>query len=429
MKLGGRVHVEPLDDERMTNIERKIVAGAADAAARPSRGRAPRWLGFAAAAMAAVAAGVLGWKLRGGSAPDAPVATEAPIEVATQENRSTLSIGDATITSDAKTAFVITRPAGGVLVDLARGKVELEVAKRANRPPLVVRAGDTDVIVVGTHFTVDFGDGTGEVAVRVTEGVVRVVRHREEVRVAAEQAWETARGVIALADARPGGTTTATNATNDGGDTRGPAIAATGSGTTVGSGGVEIDMGTNPDLLHGRTPQVPDGRTPPPVRPNVGAGSGATKPDVIARPDGGTAIAKPGVIDIRAVIESQPLDPPMPVDETPDRSAASQYSEIMRSQEKKGEEESRAYYGLAYTQAFRIGRTDEALKTIDAYERRFAQGRVYPERLAMAWLALRITCKRGLGAECRQAAEGYLKLAPGDDNPKRHAAELLTLRP
>jgi hypothetical protein len=129
------------------------------------------------------------------------------------------------------------------------------------------------------------------------------------------------------------------------------------------------------------------------------------------------------------VVERQPLDPPMAVDEAPDRSAASIYSEIMRSREKKGEEESRAYYGLAYTQALRLGRTDEALKTIDAYQRRFTQGRVYPERLSMAWLKLRIICKRGVGAECRQAAEAYIKIAPGDDDPKRHAAELVTLRP
>ncbi len=428
MKLGGRVPVEPLDDERMTNIERRIVAGAADAAARPSGVRAPRWLGFAAAAMAAVAAGALGWKLRGGGASEAPVVADAPLEVATRVNQSTLSIGDAMITSDPQTAFVVTRPDGGVLLDLARGRVELEVAKRGNRPPLVVRAGDTDVIVVGTHFSVDYGDGTGDVDVRVTEGVVKVVRHREEARVAANQAWETKRGVIALADA-PVPTRSGAVATNDGGDARGPAIATGEPGATVGSNGAEIDMGRDPDILHGRTAQVPDGRTPPVNRSGSAAGSAAAKPDLTGPPDRGATATKPGVLDIKAVIESQPMDPPMAVDETPDRSAASLYSEIMRSQEKKGEEESRAYYGLAYTQAFRLGRTDEALKTIDAYKRRFTQGRVYPERLSIAWLELRITCKRGLGAECRQAAEAYLKLAPGDDNPKRHAAELLTLRP
>jgi len=414
VKLGGRVPVEPLDDERMTNIERRIVAGAT---VPPSAAHAPRWLGFA---MAAVAAGVVGWKLRGGAA-DAPIVADAPVKISTGTNQSTLAIGDATITSDPQTVFAVTRPDGGVLVDLARGKVELEVAKRGHRPPLVVRAGDTDVIVVGTHFSVDYGDGTGDVDVRVTEGVVKVVRHREEVRVAKDQAWETKRGVIALgAVTKP----TGAGATNDGGGEPGTAIASNEPGATVGSDGYEIDMGKNVDVLHGRTAQVPDGRTA--KRDGGTAGSAATKPDAFASSD---SVTKSGVIDSKAVIERQPLDPPMPVDETPDRGAVSIYSEIMRSKEKKGEEESRAYYGLAYTQAFRIGRTDEALKTIDAYKRRFAQGRVYPERLSMAWLELRIVCKRGLGAECRQAAEAYLKLAPGDDDPKRHAAELLTLRP
>ena len=426
MKLGGRVPVEPLDDERMTNIERRIVSGAADAAARPSGLRAPRWLGFAAAAMAAVAAGVIGWKLRGG-AGDAPVVAEAPITISTEANHGTLAIGDATITSDPQTVFVVTRPDGGVLVDLTRGKVELEVAKRGNRPPLVVRAGDTDVIVVGTHFSVDYGDGTGEVDVRVTEGVVRVVRHHQEARVAKDQAWDTKRGVIALADARAVASSGGANATNDGGGERGTPIASNEPGATVGSNGYEIDMSKNPDILHGRTAQVPDGRTPVPNRTNSGAGSGAAKPEVPERTGSGGGATTSGRIDVKASIESQVMDPPMSVDETPQRSAVGVYQEIIVT--KKGEEESRAYYGLAYTQALRIGRTDDALKTIDSYERRFAQGRVYPERLSMAWLKLRIVCKRGLGAQCRQAGEEYLKLAPGTDNPQRHVAELITLRP
>ena len=429
MKLGGRVPVEPLDDERMTNIERRIVAGAADAAARPSGVRAPRWLGFAAAAMAAVAAGVLGWKLRGAPG-EAPVIAEAPIKISTEANRGTLAIGDATITSDPHAVFVVTRPDGGVLVDLARGKVELEVAKRGNRPPLVVRAGDTDVIVVGTHFSVDYGDGTGEVDVRVTEGVVKVVRHHEEARVAKDQAWETKRGVIALADARPVATSggVIANATNDGGGERGTTIASNDPGGTVGSNGYEIDMSKNPDILHGRTAQVPDGRTPTPNRAGSNAGSNAAKPDVPERTGSGGGSASKKVIEDRSMIEDQVMDPPMSVDETPSRSAVGLYQEIIVT--KKGDEESRAYYGLAYTQALRIGRTDEALKTIDAYERRFAQGRIYPERLSMAWLKLRIVCKRGFGsAQCRQAAEAYLKLAPGTDNPQRHVAELITIRP
>ncbi|HET9622841.1 MAG TPA: FecR domain-containing protein, partial [Kofleriaceae bacterium] len=198
--LRGKIAVEPLDEDRVTHIERRIVAGAAEAAAR---GRQRAWLrghaGRAMMAVALVAAGVIGWLLH--AAPAAPVAMpmampmammDPPaIRVDSRPGRAVLDIGDARIESDPSTVFAVTRPAGGVVVALERGKVELEVAKRGDRPPLVVRAGDTDVIVVGTHFTVDYGDGHGEVDVRVTEGVVRVVHARKETRVAAGEAWHT----------------------------------------------------------------------------------------------------------------------------------------------------------------------------------------------------------------------------------------------
>ena len=48
MKLVGRIPVEPLDDERLTNLERRIVLGATAQPVRASR----RWVGFAAAATA-----------------------------------------------------------------------------------------------------------------------------------------------------------------------------------------------------------------------------------------------------------------------------------------------------------------------------------------------------------------------------------------
>jgi len=143
-----------------------------------------------------VGAGFAGWKLRGTGSQPGVVAT-APIQVRTDAARSTIALGDASVTSDPDTAFVVTRPGTGVLVDMAKGRVELQVDKRGDREPLVVRAGDTDVVVIGTRFSVDYIDG--EVSVRVTEGVVKVVRQKQEVRVAAGQAWQTKQGVVALA--------------------------------------------------------------------------------------------------------------------------------------------------------------------------------------------------------------------------------------
>ncbi|MCW5804815.1 MAG: FecR domain-containing protein, partial [Deltaproteobacteria bacterium] len=156
-------------------------------------------LGFAIAAVAVLIAGVIGWRLRGpGEARVA--AAEAPLHIRSDRERATVDLGDATIASDPASAFTVTRPDGGVLVALARGRVELEVQKRGDRAPLVVRAGDTDVIVVGTHFSVDYGDGRGDVDVRVTEGVVRVVHKQKETRLAAGQAWTTRRGLVAIAE-------------------------------------------------------------------------------------------------------------------------------------------------------------------------------------------------------------------------------------
>jgi len=428
VKLVGRVPVEPLDDERLTNIERRVVAGASDAAARPSGLRAPRrYLGFAAAAMAAMTAGVIGWKLRGGPA-QAPVVADAPIKISTEATGSSLAIGDATITSDPSTVFAVTRPDGGVLVDLSRGKVELEVAKRGNRPPLVVRAGDTDVIVVGTHFSVDYGDGTGEVDVRVTEGVVKVVRHHQEARVAMGQAWETERGVIALADARPVKSHTTTTSTGGGSGATaasGETIASTDPSTGTGSDGYEIEMGTGPDVLHGRTAQVPDQRTPVQRTgtPPTATGSG-TKPDVQKPGATSGSGSSTGPLDVRALIKSQPVEPALDVGETVAATAVSRYQEIIRNK-KSGEEESRAYYGIAVTQALKLGRTGDAKGTIAVYERRFAQGRVYPERTQIAWLKVRIACGARLDDECRQAAAAYIRVAP--DSPARHLAERVTL--
>src|SRR5262249_42486759 len=73
----------------------------------------------------------------------------------------------------------------------------LSVGKRHERPPLIVRAGATDVVVVGTKFTVDYGDGSHDVDVRVTEGVVKVVADKLETRVAAGDHWHTDRGLVA----------------------------------------------------------------------------------------------------------------------------------------------------------------------------------------------------------------------------------------
>ncbi len=438
MKLVGRVPVEPLDDERMTHIERRIVAGSADAG---SPVRAPRrYVGVAMAAMAAVITGVIGWGLGGHSEPAQVVGEAAPIKVNTLAERATLDIGDAVIQSDPATVFVVTRPEGGVLIAMTRGKVELEVGKRGNRAPLVVRAGETDVIVVGTHFTVDYGDGTGHVDVRVTEGVVKVVSQQREVRVAAGQAWQSKRGVLAMADV--GGSdatqgvngTNAANGTNSTGRTNGGANGgATSTGGTIAapdgtirsSDGIAIDTGTAPDVLRNRTAQVPDIRIPAAQRRGSdGTGGAATT--------GSGAIGARTVVEdpkdpmkeIKKLIRSQRVEPALDVGKV-DAQAIGEYQNMLRATDKSGEDESRAFYSIAVVQALRLERTADALKWLEIYFRRFKTGKRYPEYIPALWLRVRILCLKQIDDSCRAAAYRYAHEVSG--TPAAAVAERITL--
>lgn len=417
MKLAGRIPVEPLGEERLTQIERRVVAGAVDAAIRGQTLRAPRrTLGRAIAAVAIAAAGVAGWTLH--APPGGPVIAEPPaLRAQTSPERSRLDIGDATIESDPGTAFAVTRPDGGVLVAMARGKVELEVGKRGARPPLVVRAGDTDVIVVGTHFTVDYGDGSGDVRVRVTEGVVRIVRQQHETPVAAGQEWQTRAGRVATAqDARP-------EPSAAGSDARGgaPTALPTGRGSTpVGSLGAapEAQGRTTaaPGILHDRRAAVPDASGAPTApRPWVAAGG---------KPAGGEAgrphpAARDPHVDLKAAIRMQHVEPALDLGEPSAASAIARYYDIAAHQ--SGGEASQAFYSIAYVAYGKLGKSADALETLDAYVRRFPGGKEYRAAL---WLRVRILCLDKIDDRCRAAAYTYLHEAP--DTPAAHVAELLT---
>lgn len=384
MKLVGRIPVEPLDDERLTNIERRIVAGASDAAAAMHPVRESRLhlvLGFAIAVVVVMGVGLVGWKARGGADPATVAATE-PLKVRTDQERSTLDIGDARIESSPATAFTVTRPDGGVLIAMVRGKVELDVGKRGDRAPLTVRAGDTDVIVVGTRFSVDFGDGTGDVDVRVTEGVVKVVRHRKETRVAAGEAWTTDQGLVALAEL---GSRAARR----------------------GSGELEIDMGTAPDVLHDRVAKVPDGRIPA-NGSNAGTGPRTTtlRSENVRPP----TLDSPGdpQLDLKTLIRRQTVAKALDVGTSDATTAIAKYREIVTTQ--KGDEASLALYSIAVVQHLKLARHSDALATLESYVRRFEGGKEY---LPALWLRVRIMCLRNVDNYCRAAAHTYAQKAEG----------------
>jgi FecR-like protein len=420
-KLVGRIPVEALDDERLTNIERRVVAGAADAAARAHRQRVlGRHAGRLVVAAAMVAAGAVGWALHRAPANAPVIAEPTPIRVETDPRRSVLDIGDARIESDPATVFAVTRPAGGVLVAMTRGKVELEVGKRGGRPPLIVRAGDTDVVVVGTHFTVDYGDGHGDVAVRVTEGIVRVVHQQQETRVAAGQAWRTHAGLIASAE--PGAH--ASPAVPGAGDAGHDGDAATPSGedsaTLRAHAGSAIALGQAPDVLHDRTAAVPvaPGVAPPPpprlaAAPARPLGSDAARAHAVAKPEDPH-------IDLTAAIRAQRVEPALDLHEPNPASAVARYYAI--AAHTSGEDAAQAFYSIAVLRHTRLGRNADALQTLDAYVRRFPGGKEYR---AVLWLRVRILCLDKIDDRCRAAAYTYLHEAP--DDPAAHVAELVTM--
>jgi hypothetical protein len=313
-----------------------------------------------------------------------------------------LDIGDARIESDPLTDFTVTRPDGGVLVTMTRGKVELTVGKRGDRPPLVVAAGDTRVIVVGTRFSVDYGDGTNGVDVRVTEGVVKVERLQQETRVAAGQAWTTKRGVVAIAELP-----------------QNPELPTIEDQAHV-DDQIEIDVAT-PDVLKDRKSSVPDAKIP---TTGVIHGSGAarpTKPEVHrdALPTGGSGSA---ALDLRKAVRDVDILPPLQLPGVEPKDAVATYRDI--AAKTKGEEASLAFYSIAWMQHMKLGRNGEALKTLDQYLRRFVGGKEY---VAALWLRVRILCAKGVDEHCRQAAYAHMHQASG--TPSAKVSEALTLAP
>jgi hypothetical protein len=425
MRIAGRIPVEPLDEERLTNLERRLVAGAVDAALRGDRLRAPqRFASRAIAALAIAAAAVIGWALHAPPERDPVAAEPAALRFETSPRRSVIDIGDARIESDPETAFAVTRPGGSVLIAMARGRLALEVGKRGDRPPLVVRAGDTDVVVVGTRFAVDYGDGTGEVDVRVTEGAVRVVHLRQDTRVGAGQAWRTRSGLVAIAadDPHPMVASAAPAAPAAPGPSD-PAAAAPARPAAPAAPQATRDPVPAPDappVLHHRTAAAPDATDPVPPRRRSPAGPTSPAPAQLpAAPGPRTAVRDDARVDLQAAIRAQTVEPALDLGEPSAAAAVARYYEI--AAHRSGDEASQAFYSIAAAQYLRLGNRADALQTLDAYVRRFPGGK---EFRAALWLRVRILCLERFDDRCRAAAYTYLHAAP--DAPAARVAELLT---
>ena len=209
--------IEPLSRAAWQRIEARVFesldrrdrSGAFPAVRPPVRRRPHRgWVG----ALAMVASASLLWlalgRAPGAGQPNAPVtpgtaATAAQRDaestraahdgsrVATTSGPAEVAVGDSVLTIAAQSVVQVHGDDhSGWLIQLHRGEVGCRVAPRGNRPPFVVRAGDTTVTVVGTRFTVA---RSGEQArVSVQEGTVRVERQGKEVILHAGDSWPSA---------------------------------------------------------------------------------------------------------------------------------------------------------------------------------------------------------------------------------------------
>ena len=377
MKLQGRIPVEPLEEERLVNIERRIVANAkiGPSVAAPRRG-----LFVAGAMLAAAAAALLAWNLRGS---DVRIVPPAPQHFAMADGTLALDDAGAKIASTAGTSYDVTRDGTKVIINMTKGKLDLAVEHRDDRL-LVVRAGDVDVEDVGTKFSVAW-DGVGDVDVRVREGEVKVRHGGHAVLVAKGQEWKPS-GVVALVE-----------------EPETPVA-------TVAAAPIVVATKDAPVVLHERQTAVP-----PPVH-HVEKQDTAPAP-VMGEPvplPSHAAVAAPSdpYVDLKQAIKKQPLADDPHVDGAGDAAAEIARLKKVAYSPTGSDEASRALYRIALLLHKPLHQDVEALRTVDVYRRRFVAGK---ELGAVLWLRVRIECGRAIDDECRKAAYSYQHAVPNGE--------------
>jgi hypothetical protein len=374
-KLQPRILVEQLAEERLTNIERRIVIGASE---RAPAGVPRRGVAFVAGSLLAVAtAALIGWRLHTAPAV-APVGVE-PQHFAVADG-SKIAVDGTTVGGMA--SYAVTRTPGRVEILLQRGELELAVVHDPRRA-LVIHAGETEIEDIGTKFRVDF-DGASALVVRVTEGEVQVTRRGQVARVSAGHAWTTAGGLVALAvlDApRP---------------------------TSVAS----TDPATPPVIARQVAPQVaPHVTTMPelahhePVVRHLAVVATHVEP----HPMPAVATVDP-YVELRTAIRSVPLELAPSIDGHADAATAvAKLKKIAYSPTTLGPEASAATYQIAVLLYRPLGQESEALNTLEMYRRRFSGGK---EMHAAQWLRVRIECGHAVDEACRRAAYSYQHEVP-----------------
>ena len=392
MTLTGKIPVPPLGEDRLTRIERRIVAGSGERLADPVRGPR-RGFGLAAAVAFAAGAALAAWHLGHRPAPIAPTVAQV-IAV----HGGALALGDATLTGDAATSYRVARTGRDVTVTLERGTLALAVEHDPGRR-FVVRAGDTEVEDVGTTFTVAYAGAL--VDLRVAEGEVRVSREQRAELITAGHAWSSAPRVAMIAPpAAPGPAAPLPAPADRTAPTAPDRSAAPRDDATV------TDAEARALALHARTAAVPHVRAPDDASRT--AAVHATRTAAAER--AAVAAATNPYVDLAVAIRRQPIDFDPHIDGKNDAAAEiARLKEVAYSPRAVGAEASQAIYRIAVLLDEPLHQDSEAMRTLDMYLRRFSGGREYRAAL---WLRVRIACLHAFDDTCRQAAYSYQHEVP-----------------
>lgn len=199
------INVEPpSSDARRERVERRVfeqlaavrVLERTDAVLPIDRPTRPRWLIPAGAfALAAATALILIVVARGGGDQPTEQASVPSRIVTPVGGASRFSIGEeAVIDAGSDTSVEVQHvPGGGITLVLTRGSVDCDVAPRAGRAPFRVVAGDVQVEVVGTRFTVA---KTVTTRVDVARGKVKVFAPGGSWLVAAGESWPAVQAAV-----------------------------------------------------------------------------------------------------------------------------------------------------------------------------------------------------------------------------------------
>jgi hypothetical protein len=191
MKRLSQIEVEPLSEQRWSQIERSLISQLArepigvekSSLERPRRRMSGRtWL------LAAALLGALGGAVIVVHGLPERASVEQPSRITTGASASHLALSGLSVDVEPQSAVVVSdETPHGRLIVLDRGSIVCQVAERPASLPLIVQAGATRVRVVGTRFSVT---RLGESArVKVQQGVVEVSSRGETYVVRTGEEW------------------------------------------------------------------------------------------------------------------------------------------------------------------------------------------------------------------------------------------------